>query len=158
MGIKFASDFNFEIFEADTGDKLTVSGVSFGDKPNVIVVKTDPQKPNQGYRMQIKGVESYDGKKSDVGASKTFKGLNLRTVQRQAAGDIGDFDGNGTVDFSDFTIFSSVYGMTYHQNGGAGTPSAEAAPETGGQPITPTPDATVPVTSEPTGGETPPVE
>jgi hypothetical protein len=146
------SDVNFEIFTADTNEKLPIVGVTFGDKPTVIEVKTEIQNPNQGYRIQIKGVESFDGKKPDAGLSKSFKAINLRAVQHQAAGNIGDFDGNGSVDFSDFTIFSSVYGMSYYQTAGAG---AEAAPETGGQPLTPVPDATVPVTSEPAGGDLP---
>jgi hypothetical protein len=142
-------DFNIEIFDADSGDKLPVTGVYFGDFGNVLVIKTAPQKGNQRYRVQVKGVESYDGKKSDVGVSKTFKGYNLRAVQRQAAANLADFDGDGKVDFSDFTIFSSVYGTVYYNASAGGDVGGDSA----GQPIEPEPDATVPITTTPTGGE-----
>jgi hypothetical protein len=149
-----AGDFNIEIFGADTGAVLPVRGVSFGDNANTLLVLTDPQTGNEGYRVQVKDIASYDGKKSDAGASKTFKGYNLRTVQRQAAANLADLDGNGVVDFSDFTIFSSVYGTVYYQM----TQNAETSAQTGGQPITPEPDALVPVTSEPTGEDVIPIE
>jgi hypothetical protein len=149
-------DFNITIFESDTLEELPVMGVRFGGFPNVLLIRTAPQKNNQPYRVQIKDVESYDGKKSDVGISKTFKGYNMRAVQIQAAANLADLDGDGRVDFSDFTIFSSVYGMVYYDMmNAAGGDQTDA---TGGQPIPPEPDALVPITSEPTGGEVIPME
>jgi len=148
-------DFNVTIFESDTSKELPVLGVQFGEFPNVLLVRTAPQKNNQPYRMQIKDIESYDGKKSDAGMSKTFKGYNMKAVQIQAAANLADLDGNGRVDFSDFTIFSSVYGMVYYDMMNAVDGQAGG---TGGQPIPPEPDALVPITTEPTGGEVIPME
>jgi len=146
-----SGNYNVQIFNEAGTEQLSVAGVSFGNKANVLVVKTAPQQNGQKYRMQIKGITSFDGKKSDAGLSKTFKGYNMTAVQHQAAANLADFNGDGKVDFNDFTVFSSVYGTVYY---GAGSEDTSTS-ETGGQPLTPDPDALVPITSEPAGGETP---
>jgi hypothetical protein len=143
-------DYNISINKEGTSEQLAVLGVQF-TQGNVLTVKTAPQENGQKYRMQIKGLSSFDGKQTDAGSSKTFKGYNLTAVQHQAAANAADLNGDGKVDFTDFTIFSSVYGTVYYGLGGGTT----TTPETTGQPIPPTPDALVPITSTPAGGDIP---
>ena len=139
---------SIRIFEADTTKPLDVLGVSFSDSASILKIKTGTQATSRRYRIQMNDIASYDGKTSDAGITATFKGYNIRIVQRQAATNLADLDGNGKVDFSDFTIFSSVYGTSY-LNSGEGSEDEDYP----GQPITSTPDSLVPHTSEPAGGE-----
>ena len=140
---------SIKIFEADTGTPLSVLDVAFSDSASILKVKTATQASSRRYRIQMNDIASYDGKTSDAGITATFKGYNIRAAQHQAATNLADFDGNGKVDFSDFTIFSSVYGTSY-LNSDEGSEDDEDYP---GQPISPTPDSLVPHTSEPAGGE-----
>jgi len=139
---------NVEIFEADTGKPLSITDVNFLESTKVLQIKTDQQKGSQRYRVHVSDVASYDGKESVVGISTTFKGYNVRTAQHQAAMNLADLDGNGHVDFSDFTIFSSVYGTSY-VNGG----DLDDEEDFPGEPIPANPDSLVPHTSAPAGGE-----
>lgn len=147
---------NIEIVESGgTSEKLEVLGVEFGDSGNVIKVKTATQKPEQRYRMMIKGISAYDGTQPTVTLNKLFKGYDARIAQRRAASNLADLNNDGKVDFLDFTIFSSVYGTIYINSTSAEqeASSVQASEPSGGQPIPDTPDSTVPHTSEPAGGE-----
>ena len=111
-------------------------------------------KSNQSYRVQLKGLASYDGTPNTTTVNKLFKSLNIKAIQQQQAAGLADLNGDGKVDFADFTIFSSVYGMVYGQAAGSssGTSGSGATNATGNQPIAPAPDSTVPHTSTPAGG------
>jgi len=158
-GTRGGNQFNFEIVESGgTSATLEVLGVKFLDEPNVIEVKTAPQKSGQRYRIRIKDVESYTGDATRVPLNKMVKGFKQSAVSLGSAngGNLGDLNGDGKVDFIDFTIFSSLYGMMY---GSANAPSAPA-PSVGDLP-TPsgptaqgsTPDSILPHTSTPDGGD-----
>ena len=157
-----ASDqYGISIYESeDTSKKLPVYGVSLVGSGNVIRVKTGSQMADQKYRINIEGLESYDGTKLPVAMNKGFKGYNLSVAQHAAAANLADLNNDGRVDFSDFTIFSSVYGTIYLGSGKnledasalAAAQAAAAANAGAGQPLEPEPDATVPTTSVPAGG------
>jgi hypothetical protein len=112
------------------------------------------------YRINIEGLASYDGTALPVPINKGFKGYNLTIVQHRAAAGLADLNGDGRVDFADFTIFSSVYGTIYFGLGenteeAAAQAAEQAAAAQAGQPLEQEPDATVPITSEPAGGQIP---
>lgn len=155
-----SSQFGISIYESDnTSQKLSVLGVSLEAPGNVMHIKTGPQKSDVRYRISIQGIESYDGTKLPVAINKGFKGYNLTIMQHMAAANLADLNNDGRVDFLDFTIFSSVYGTIYFGLGqnladAAALAAAQAAAANqAGQPITADPNATVPITSVPAGGE-----
>lgn len=155
-----STQFGVSIYESgNTSQKLDVLGVSLLAPGNVLHIKTGPQKSEQKYRITLEGLESYDGTKLPVSLNKGFKGYNLAVAQHKAAANFADLNGDGKVDFSDFTIFSSVYGTIYFGQGenvasAAANAAAQAtAANQAGQPPEANPNATVPITSEPAGGE-----
>jgi len=156
-----SNQFGISIYESeDTSRKLPVYGVSLEGSGNTLIIKTGPQMADQKYRINIDGLESYDGTRLPVSLNKGFKGYNLSLVQHSAAANLADLNNDGRVDFSDFTIFSSVYGTIYLGMGQnvegasalAAAQAAAAAAQQSGQPITEDPNATVPITSVPAGG------
>ena len=157
-----ASDqFGVSIYESeDTSQRLPVYGVSLVGSGNVLRITTGSQVADQKYRITIDGLESYDGTRLSVSLNKGFKGYNLSLVQHAAAANLADLNSDGRVDFSDFTIFSSVYGTIYFGSGQnledatalADAQAAAAAAQQSGQPLAEEPNATVPITSVPAGG------
>ncbi len=104
-----------KIYEADHPEKeLKISGVKLLTS-NLIQVQTDPQIPGRRYRVEIEGLTSYDGTPSPVSTNKGFKGYNGSLIHAAATSKMADLDNDGRVDFSDFTIFSSVYGTVYSE-------------------------------------------
>ncbi|MDH5597469.1 MAG: hypothetical protein OEY44_05145, partial [Candidatus Peregrinibacteria bacterium] len=114
------------------------------------------------------GLASYDGTRVSEPINKGFKGYNLGLAQHRVAAYFADLNGDGRVDFADFTIFSSVYGTVYAGTGSnveeatadaasayaSGTSTTSSGGISGaGQPIVSNPDATVPITTVPAGGE-----
>ena len=155
-----SSQFGISIYESDdTSQKLDVLGVTLLGPGNVIQITTGPQKPELKYRINLEGLSSYDGTKLPVSLNKGFKGYNLAVAQHAAAANFADLNGDGKVDFTDFTIFSSVYGTVYFGQGenladsaAQAAAQAAAAANQAGQPLEPDPNATVPITSVPAGG------
>ncbi|MBN2306615.1 IPT/TIG domain-containing protein [Candidatus Peregrinibacteria bacterium] len=155
-----SSQYGISIYDSeDSTQKLAVYGVSLGGSGNVLRIKTGPQIADKKYRINIEGLESYDGTKLPVALNKGFKGYNLSVARHAAAANLADLNNDGRVDFSDFTIFSSVYGTIYFGTGqnlesasALAAAQAAAAAEQAGQPLEKEPDATVPITSEPAGG------
>lgn len=156
-----SAQFGISIYESeDTSQTLDVLGVQLDSPGNVLRIKTGPQKADQKYRINLEGLESYDGTGLPVSINKGFKGYNLSIAQHTAAANLADLNNDGRVDFSDFTIFSSVYGTIYFGSGqnledaaALAAAQAAAAAAQAGQPLEPVPDATVPTTSVPAGGE-----
>ncbi len=149
-----------EIYESeDTSNRLSVSGAGLLEPGNTLQIKTGPQKQGVKYRVNIKGLQSYDGTTLPGSINKGFKGYNLSVARHAAAASFADLNGDGRVDFGDFTIFSSVYGTVYFGQGenvedaAANAADQAAAANQAGQPLGDEPDATVPITSVPAGGE-----
>jgi len=141
------------IYENDnTMSTLKVVDVKFVEKATTVYVTTENQKSNLSYRINIENVESYDGVKRDNAINKMFKGFKIAEAQKQKLANSADLNGDGKVDFIDFTMFSAVYGMTFG-TGSAGSPVVPAqdvinhVPTTTGQPIVDKPDSTVPHTT-----------
>ena len=157
-----SAQFGVSIYNSeDTSNKLDVLGVSLLGPGNVLRIKTGIQIAEQKYRINIDGLESYDGTKLPVSINKGFKGYNLSVAQHKAAANFADLNSDGKVDFTDFTIFSSVYGTIYFGQGqnvadaatlAAAQAAAAVAANQDGQPLEPDPNATVPITSVPAGG------
>lgn len=160
-----SSQLGVSIYESDnTSQRLDILGVTLVG-PKIIRVKTGSQVADMKYRITIEGLASADGTALPVAINKGFKGYNLTIVQHRAAAGLADLNGDGKVDFLDFTIFSSVYGTIYSGTGEnlaaaqanaaaqAASAAAQAAAGTG-QPLTPNPNATVPITSSTTTGTT----
>lgn len=152
-----SSQFGISIYEEGNSSKrLDVLGVSLLGPGNVLHIKTGPQKPEQKYRINLEGLASYDGTSITSPLNKGFKGYNLTIAEHKAAAGYADLNGDGRVDFTDFTIFSSVYGTIYSgqgnnlaQSAAKAAQQAAAAQAQVGQPLTPNPNATVPSTSIP---------
>ncbi len=145
---KGVHDFNIEIYDDSAGSKpLPVLGVEFGPAGNLLTIKTAPQTPDARYRVNFKGIASAAGVQSAVSLNKLVKGFKAELVQRRLVSSQADLNGDGKVDFADFTIFSSVYGQSFAK--APEVPAKTGAAAQGLSPITPVPDATVPVTSVP---------
>lgn len=157
------NSFGIQIYESeDTSQQLGVLGVTLLPPGNIIEVKTERQKAEQRYRINIEGLASYDGTSLPVPINKGFKGFNAQIALHLAAAGLADLNGDGRVDFADFTIFSSVYGTVYYGEGmnleeaaAQADAQAAAAEQQAGQPLQEQPDATVPITSQPAGGQVP---
>lgn len=156
-----SDQFGISIYESeDTSQRLDVLGVTLLGPGNIVRVKTSPMKSDVKYRINIDGLASYDGTALPVSLNKGFKGYNLSVAQHKAAANFADLNGDGKVDFADFTIFSSVYGTIYFGQGentadtaANAAAQAAAAAQQAGQPLDPDPNATVPITSVPAGGD-----
>jgi len=144
---------NVEIKESGGASAtLKVLGVHFTDSTSSLEITTETQKPDQRYRVTLRDFASASGVKSAVSLNKLIKGFKGSAVAAQGLHSSADLNGDGKVDFIDFTMFSAVYGTALGAPAAPATPPAPA-PTTGGQPLTPHPDATVPVTS-PAGAAT----
>lgn len=98
--------------ETDNPDqKLDVKGVKLLSS-KLIQIQTADQTAGRKYRINIEGLQSYDGTNLPVALNKGFKGYNESSMHA-AATHLADLNNDGSVDFADFTIFSSVYGKTY---------------------------------------------
>ncbi len=137
-------DFDIQVFEADGEGVLPVYGVNFLESGNLLEIKTAQQRSGARYRIQIQDIASAAGVKLKNPISKTFKAIRMRAIQQAQSQNGADLNGDGKVDFIDFTIFSSVYGSVF----GGG----DAGLNQGLSPIIDNPDSTVPHTSNPAGG------
>ncbi|MBI5421904.1 hypothetical protein HZA44_02115, partial [Candidatus Peregrinibacteria bacterium] len=145
--IKMGGDFGIKIAESDTGAPLAVKGVRFVESGKSIEVKTEMQKSNTRYRLTLSTVESASGVAVKTPITRFFKSINIRAVQKAAVASGADLNGDGKVDFIDFTMFSAVYGQSLS----APVVDSGMAGDQGLSPIAPTPDSTVPHTTPPAG-------
>lgn len=100
------------VYEADAADqKLEIKAVKLLSS-KIIQIQTADQTTDRKYRVTIEGLQSYDGTSLPVALNKGFKGYHEPSVH-SAATHLADLNNDNTVDFADFTIFSSVYGKTY---------------------------------------------
>lgn len=106
-------DLKTKLYEADKPEKeLKVKSVKLMSS-KLIRLETETQIPERKYRVDLEGLTSYDGTTLPVAINRGFKGYNLPLVHQAASLQAADLDNNGTVDFADFTIFSSLYGKDY---------------------------------------------
>lgn len=116
---------DFEIFTHEKEPKrLKVKHVEFVDDNMTIRISTENQISDQRYILRVKKVESAAGipvggkdrsAKNDMyfGTFKHFKAFKQSAlIQQKVIGNNADFNNDGKIDFTDFTIFSSVYGQT----------------------------------------------
>lgn len=144
---------NISIYESgNTTNKLDVLSVKVLAPGNILQVQTAPQEADVRYRINMENLASYDGTSLPVPLNKGFVGYNLTVANHAAAANFADLNSDGRVDFTDFTIFSSVYGTIYGAGGAAQPVPATGSSNASGQPLGSTPDATVPTTSVPAGG------
>ncbi len=132
-------DFNIKIFESESFVPLAVTSVRFVESGKLLEIKTAQQKTGQRYRIQIEDIASAAGVKL-AAVSKVFKAINIRAIQQASVENAADLNGDGKVDFIDFTMFSSVYGQVFGNNGGGSTSAQGLSPQA------PDPDSLVPHT------------
>lgn len=146
-GSQRGGDFDIRIAEADDRSKvLPIKSVKLLEGGKALEVKTEAMKSGARYHLQLENIASSGGNTLDNAISKFFKAIKYREVQQAAISQGADLNGDGKVDFIDFTLFSAAYGKNF----GANTPSSGNSENSQGlQPITPKPNATVPTTSTP---------
>jgi hypothetical protein len=104
---------NISIFKQGKKDLLGVLGLYLYDK-NTISIKTSKQNSADHYDLFYKNIESIYGSKIEnrkyisVQAYQPPLGDSLAHLYGTA-----DFNGDGVVDFKDFTLFAAVYGKKY---------------------------------------------
>lgn len=107
---------NFEIFTTgENPEYLNVRRVELEDQYTILLT-TDAQIANEDYWIRMKGVESSAGRQVKAsGLTKGFTGFSSSSILHNSS-ELrmdADFNGDGVIDFTDFTIFSSVYGETW---------------------------------------------
>ena len=105
---------DFEIFTAEgEAIDLKINTAEIIDQ-YTILVSTDIQRSNEKYRLRVFNIESAAGrpvKKS--GLTGLFKGYQALIHSSAELEVRADFNGDGRVDFTDFTMFSAVYGEVF---------------------------------------------
>lgn len=115
---------DFEIFTHEQQpERLGVKHVEFRDDNQTLRISTDTQESEKKYQLRVKNIFSAAGVKVGgndrpqrlsrdlyFGIHKTFIGYASQAPERKSIIESVDFDKNGKIDFTDFTIFSSVYG------------------------------------------------
>lgn len=106
-----ADGSDFEIFTAEgTAQNLKVYKATLEDQYTVLVT-TDAQVSNLKYRIRLKNVTSAAGRPvKSAGLTGLFKGYQNIIHESAELKNRADFNGDGKVDFTDFTMFSAVYG------------------------------------------------
>ncbi|MBU1017599.1 Ig-like domain-containing protein [Patescibacteria group bacterium] len=130
------NEYDIEILESETSIPLSVKAVRFIESGKLLEIKTEQQKSGQRYQLQIKDIASAAGIKLKSAVAKFFKAIKLKAIQQANLSNAADLNGDGKVDFIDFTMFSSVYGQVFINAGGADAQ--------GLNPILPDPDSLVP--------------
>jgi hypothetical protein len=116
---------DFQIFTNEQKPvRLKVHHAEFQDDNQTLRISTDAQQSGKRYTLRVKNIYSAAGvrvggnerarktaKKEHFGIHKNFIGFKVQPKERQNIIESVDFDGNGKIDFVDFTIFSSVYGQ-----------------------------------------------
>lgn len=151
------SNFDVKITEADNSSQvLPIKSISLSEGGMVLIVKTNAMKSGERYLVQVENIASAAGNPLRNRISKFFKAINYRAVQQSANANNADLNGDGKVDFIDFTIFSASYGKIFGAAGNTGgtNNTSSGSSSQGLQPITSNPNSTVPITSTPAGGAT----
>ncbi len=150
---------DFQIFTHEQQPvRLGVQHVEFRDDNQTIRVSTEPQS-NMKYTLRVKNILSAAGvrvggnarpdqtaTKEYFGIHEYFIGYKARPKDTESIIEAVDFDKNGKIDFTDFTIFSSVYGQTLN-NSNANNSVAPGASQFEPTPLNNIPNATIPATS-----------
>jgi hypothetical protein len=108
---------DFEIFQKGAPqNKLEILQLKFGENDETVLISTSEQKGGAQYFINVKGIESavgipIGGIDAEIGGATntTFSGFS-RLNSSSEIFQRSDFDGDGKVDFKDFSIFNSVYG------------------------------------------------
>lgn len=103
---------DFEIFrDANNSQFLKIYDVEQTES-DTLFIRTDLQNSNETYVLNVKNLISSAGRpiKQD-GAGGLFKGFQSLVHSSAELNLRADFNGDGRVDFTDFTMFSAVYGQ-----------------------------------------------
>lgn len=142
---------NFRIQNAETGEDLAITSVSFGSFGNIMVLGTATQKAGQKYFVNVRDIATYSGIYiKTAGITKFFKGFVQPFAQLTDIWNQADFDQNGIVNFADFTIFASLYGKERASEIGVGTDPTISEPTIPSEPTNMDPNPDLP-NSEGTG-------
>jgi hypothetical protein len=131
---------DFEIFTRESQPKtLAISHIEFGEDNNTLRISTEKQIPKQEYTLRIKNILSASGvpvggkdRTTSVssnlyfGIHKIFTGYGALSQDVQTLFEKVDFDKNGVVDFTDFTIFASMYGKNLEEKGESDSSSSSS--------------------------------
>ena len=148
---KGLNEYDIQVYESDNqSNMLEIKDVEFSDSGSALEITTSQQKSGQKYIVQVKNISSAAGVQLKSPIAKIFKAVKVSAIKQAAVANQADLNGDGKVDFIDFTMFSAVYGKVFAD----AMASAEPA-DSGPNPIVAPPDSTVPHTSEPAGGAVP---
>jgi len=137
------SDYNFKIYESDnSANILKIKSVQFVDTGNSLEIVTEGMQSNTKYILQVNDIASSGGTELKSPIAKIFKSIKISAIRQAQVQNQADLNGDGRVDFIDFTMFSAVYGQVFDNTDSASEPSA----------IPSQPESIVPHTSVPAGG------
>jgi hypothetical protein len=114
IGHLYYAGENFVIREVEENTPLGIKAVRFGADAHVVLIETDTQQSKRTYLLSASEIDSFSGYTAKKGTlNRYFTGyvsmLKDAAVIRRSA----DFNGDGKVDFLDFTVFASFYGQTF---------------------------------------------
>nr|HPO05530.1 hypothetical protein [Candidatus Gracilibacteria bacterium] len=148
---------DFSIYTSEAKPKrLGINHVEFIDG-QTLRISTDKQGANQRYYLRVgtsivsaAGIKVGGNTKKTTteysGVQKAFVGFKgLKSIDNQTVVDAADFDRNGKIDFTDFSIFSSIYGQNLNNNSASNTDTPSVSGDT--TPLNNDPNATIPSTS-----------
>lgn len=158
-------EFGITVLEAENRtNHLPIKSVQLENNGKTLVIKTNVMNSNTRYQILIDQVSTASGNTNKSQLFKFFKSVNYRQVQKSTSANQADLNGDGKVDFIDFTIFSASYGQVFGASGSAPTSPASTNPSSGNSsatasgssqglsPINPNPNSTIPSNSVPAGG------
>ncbi len=100
---------NFSIFEKSGGKVLNIRSARFGADNTNIRISTDNQVPNTDYYITQENLKNAIGQEVKT-RSQVFQGYKYLGEGADSLLVRADFNEDGTIDFLDFTLFSTVYG------------------------------------------------
>jgi len=137
------SDYNFKVYESEnSANILKIKSVQFIDNGSTIEIVTDGMKSDTKYILQVSDIASSGGTELKSPIAKIFRSIKISAIRQAQVQNQADLNGDGKVDFIDFTMFSAVYGQVFDNTNSASGPSA----------IPSQPESIVPHTSVPAGG------
>ncbi len=108
----------FKVYErANTNKSLEIKKVSLGSNGTLVTLLTSAQKTGIEYTVHIQNVKSVY-KKVLKSKKLNFIGSKMSSDQFVRLWNQADLDRNGKIDFSDFTLFSAVYGSEQENSPG----------------------------------------
>ncbi len=114
QGHLYYSGENFLIRDVKDMNELRIKQVRFGDDAHIVLLETEVQQSSIEYLLSVNEIANYGGNIARKGSiNKYFKGYVSTISDAPAVRRAADLNGDGNVDFMDFTIFASFYGKKY---------------------------------------------